>query len=78
MRKHRLCQLEDEEEGLIHWSVLRLRGKVVNYLVKLGQTDEGWRCHLPVWFWTGCGLPRAGILQQPDCCLTTIHSLSAL
>lgn len=78
MRKYRLSQLEHEDEGLIHWSVLGLRHKAVNYLGKRGQSGEGVRCHLPVWSWTSCGLPRAGIPQQPDCFLPTIHYPSSL
>ena len=78
MRKYRLSQLEREEEGLIHRSVLGLRGKLINYLGKTGQTGEGARCHLPVWSWTGCGLPKANIPQQPDYCLATTHHLSSL
>lgn len=63
MRKYRLSQLEHEEEGHIHCSILGLRGNALNYLGKTGQTGEGASCHQPVWSWTGCGLPRAGIPQ---------------
>lgn len=78
MRKYRLSQLEHEEEGHIHCSILGLRGNALNYLGKTGQTGEGASCHRPVWSWTGCGLPRAGICQQPDCCLATTHCPSSL